>query len=644
MSRIVRKYFHLSNEITLILILVVATALRFYNFTEIPFTHDEFSALFRTYFSDFGDLIAYGVKVDGHPAGVQVFLYYWTKCFGEAEWVVKLPFMISGILAVFMIYKIGKLWYNETVGLISAAFLASLQYSVMYSQIARPYGSGIFLILAMVWFWSLIVKNEGNLIRNLILYVIFASLSTYNHYFSFLFAVIVAITGFFVIEKKLLLKYLIANICIAVLYIPHINIFIAHLRMGGVEGWLSKPDSSFFGNYLAYIFHFSYFSLGLIIALIVLGIALYEKKTFSFKKLIIFLTWFLLPMLIGYFYSVYGNAVLQYSVLIFSFPFLFFIFFGHLKNMNKYTNLIIVFCILSVNIITLIYGRNHYEIFYESSYKKIITDYVEFKDLHPDSPGIIESNQKITNYYLKHLNIDKDFIFIDKESSRSELVKLISGLTKNNDYLYLGCTSHIDPITVPLIMDSFSKIEMKNNYFAGTTYLFSKNGNMQLDIITEIDFSDIKAPNWDGIDANHIITDNQNNSLYSIKDYMEWSPSYSINFDELNISKYDFIDISLKAVSEESFNDVFLIASFDSNEKNIYYTASDFADFKATKTENNHTNIHLSLKLSDINLNYDNIIIKIYVWNKGKKYFQIDDFKIAIRAGNPIVYSLTNSI
>ncbi len=624
--------------------MVAATILRFHNFTEIPFTHDEFSALFRTYFNSFSNLIEYGVKVDGHPAGVQVFLYYWTKAFGETEWVVKLPFIISGILAVFMIYKIGKLWYNETVGLISAAFLASLQYSVMYSQIARPYGSGIFLILAMVWFWSLIVKNKGKFIKNTVLYVIFASLCTYNHYFSFLVAVIVSITGFFVIEKKLLLKYLIANICVILLYIPHINIFITHLNMGGVEGWLGKPDASFFGNYLAFIFHFSYYSLGLIIALIILGVSMHKKQTFSFKKFIMFFIWFSLPIFIGYYYSIYGNAVLQYSVLIFSFPFLFFIVFGHLKNLNKYINFIIVVCILSVNILTLIYERNHYEIFYESSFKKILTDHAEFKKAHPNNPSIIQSNRKITNYYIEHLDIDENFIFIDKELQRSELVKTISSLTENNDYLYLGCTSNIDPIAVPVIMDNFSKIETQNNFFAGTTYVFSKRGKMQQNIITEIDFSDINTDAWKGIDPSCITKDNKNNSLYIMRDYMEWSPSYSIDFDNIKISKYDFIDISLKAFSEDNFNDVLLIASFDSDDKNIYYTGSNFADFNTTQTENGHTNIHLSLKLSDINLNYENIIIKVYVWNRGKNNFLIDDFKISIREGNPIVYSLTNRL
>ena len=92
----------LSNRTILFLILLVAAALRFYNYFEIPYTHDEFSALFRTQFDSFSELIAKGVKIDGHPAGVHVFLYYWTKIFGYSEWIVKLPFTILSICSVYL--------------------------------------------------------------------------------------------------------------------------------------------------------------------------------------------------------------------------------------------------------------------------------------------------------------------------------------------------------------------------------------------------------------------------------------------------------------------------------------------------------------------------------------------------------------
>ncbi len=50
------------NELTLILILIVRALLRFYNYNDIPFTHDEFSALFRLNFNGFNELIEKGVK------------------------------------------------------------------------------------------------------------------------------------------------------------------------------------------------------------------------------------------------------------------------------------------------------------------------------------------------------------------------------------------------------------------------------------------------------------------------------------------------------------------------------------------------------------------------------------------------------
>ena len=163
----------LTNRGILFFILFVTIVLRFYNYTSISFTHDEFSALFRLDFPDFFTLIEKGVKVDGHPAGVHVFLYYWTALFGKSEWLVKLPFMLCGVLAVYVAFLIAKEWFNETVGLLVAAFLASSQYMIMYSQIARPYISGLFFTLLMVYYWSYLMKNPSEkFYKNGLLFVI----------------------------------------------------------------------------------------------------------------------------------------------------------------------------------------------------------------------------------------------------------------------------------------------------------------------------------------------------------------------------------------------------------------------------------------------------------------------------------------
>ena len=63
------------DHLLIFLILAIGALLRFYDYASIPFTHDELSALIRTRFGSFHELIRNGVMVDGHPAGVQVFLY-----------------------------------------------------------------------------------------------------------------------------------------------------------------------------------------------------------------------------------------------------------------------------------------------------------------------------------------------------------------------------------------------------------------------------------------------------------------------------------------------------------------------------------------------------------------------------------------
>ena len=317
----------------LLFILIIGALLRFYGFPHIPFTYDELSAWGRTGYSFFSDLINQGVRGDGHPALIQVFLNYWRKIFGDSEASFKLPFLIMGMCCIWLVFVIGKNWFNETVGIIAAAFVAVLQYTVEYSQIARPYISGLFFSLMMVYYWSKYVfahqdslgEKEANKNRkSLIAFGVFAVLCCYDHYFSLLFAIIVGISGFFFLPTKKWSDYSLAGIAVLLLFLPHFGITTDQFAIGGVGGWLAKPDHTFFGNYLSYMFDFSWWVKGVVIMLVLLSFIFISKDWKQKNKLrLLCLVWFLAPLLIGYFYSRYKNPVLQYSVLIFSFLSLF---------------------------------------------------------------------------------------------------------------------------------------------------------------------------------------------------------------------------------------------------------------------------------------------------------------------------------
>jgi len=126
---------------------------------------------------------------------------------------------------------------------------------------------------------------------------------------------------------------------------------------------------------------------------------------------------------------------------------------------------------------------------------------------------------------------------------------------------------------------------------------------------------------------------------------MEWSPTYTEELNNIILNENNFIDISVDALTKEDLDGVILVASLESNGKNIYWGGTHFNRFISSDSlKDNWRTFYHSIKLSDTHQNYDNIVLKTFIWNKDKKNFIIDDFKIQLRMGNPVVYGLVEKI
>jgi len=635
-------YIFQSNRLTLLLIITVAAVLRFWHYGLIPFTHDEFSALFRLSFDSFGELIEKGVKIDGHPAGVQVFLYYYTKLAGTAPWLVKLPFTLAGLYSIFLLYRIASRWFSETAALLSAAYMATIQIMVMYSQIARPYISGVFLILGMAWYWTLLVKEPGRRTWvHLLMFVLFGTLAAYNHHFSLLLAALIGFSGLFFIARPYLFRYILAGCMIFLLYLPHLRIFIYQLELGGVGGWLGKPENTFFLSYVRYLFNYSLYALFLAAALAVAAFILKERKGAERKVYLFFAAWFLLPFLIGFFYSKYVNAVLQFSVLIFSTPFLFLVLFGQIRNLGPKINLLLVSLIILVNTLTLVLERRHYELFYQSVYEAILTDRPVDEE-GKKTLALVDSDRKITSYYLEKDHIDSSFTWIDTLQQLSYLKAFLDREAADYDLLYLGSTSRMDPLVYSLILDYFPGLAWQKNYFAGTTALYNRDGETPLNPMFHLDFDSTPEDCWSVLDTGRICDSSTFDGRYSyrIDSALLYGPSCRFPLPRHLRNSRDFLEISLMVRSESVPDDVLLVASMESGGKQFFWMGSSFSSFYSSGVkEGDWVKVHLVLKLSDIYMNYPGIGVKIYVWNRGRKTFLIDRFEISERNGNPLIYS-----
>ena len=358
-----------SDNIILIFILLMASVLRFWKFWDLDFMHDELSALSRLDYDSLSDFYRLGVEVDGHPAVER----------SEKKWLFGLNALLPDDIKINYIkfmsddFNVGSVWFSKSTGLFSAAFISVIQYSIFYDTIIRPYGPGLLVSLLLLRLWGAIFFFKKYAWKNFIFFGICLAGLGYIHYFALLFGVLVSLLGLVWVKKEFLFKYILAGILGFLIYSPHLGIFFSQVGYGGLI-WLGEPDTVFIKNYFFYFFNYSV----LFCSLIVLGLFYFLRKDTRFKllaeakKKFVLIVLFLSPFLIGFFYSVWGMPVLQFSVLLFSFPCVLILFFSFWKVESEKVSFLIVLSIMTLGIYSLNSERNHFEVYFDQPVKSFI--------------------------------------------------------------------------------------------------------------------------------------------------------------------------------------------------------------------------------------------------------------------------------
>ena len=421
-----------------ILVVAVAAGLRFYDLFALPLTNDETSALMRLNAKSVSELLGTVVWNDGHPMLVQVFLWYWTKWFGTAVWVVKLPFLLCGLGSVILMIRIGIRLGAAWAGLLAAAMLATLQFPLMYSEIARPYAPGLLLSLwaFYVWLrWLEVCKTEVAGInlwaKPLILLSIAGYLGASNHYFNGLILALLFISGLITLPRNRWIRYLWPWLLGTALYMHQIGIFMHHLQVGS-PGWLQVPTWKSLFKHFMYCFGYSLWPIHAWLLGVLLGELIQKRKIKwlgfdqtqaglkgSFfvadgsdssekhqKRAINRVIWllYLAPLVIAYLYSVYRAPVFQDSVLLFSFGFgiLGFALWVDRRVLSLRLKAGLVVLTLLVNLYVLLVDRNHRELFNNQSYDAAVKTLKRWKVVDDVSRGDAMWVYGFESFFMKY--------------------------------------------------------------------------------------------------------------------------------------------------------------------------------------------------------------------------------------------------
>lgn len=225
-------------------IVILAFLLRIYNIDKEGLWGDEIFSVMaaRGTITEIVGTVNYG---DLHPPFYYIVLHFWMKLFGDSEFSLRFISATFGILSVYVIYRVGKLIFNEKIGLLSA-FLLSISYiGIRYAQEARSYSLLLLLILLSNYYFIAIIKDtrekEKRDIKHIVGYFICTILLLYTHYFG-IFYVIAQNLYYILIYRKDIRLWITVQFLMLLSFSFLVPIIIGKIGRG-VGSTRTKPDT-----------------------------------------------------------------------------------------------------------------------------------------------------------------------------------------------------------------------------------------------------------------------------------------------------------------------------------------------------------------------------------------------------------------
>ena len=433
------------NTLLLFLCLIFGLIIRSYNLGSHNLWFDEVITFVSAKY--FREINLY--KLSSFMSLLNHHLYYlllnlWTVYFGKSELALRSLSMIFGILSIPLIYKLGKLFFNERVGLISAFILSISPIHIWYSQEARGYSLSTFLVMSIVYFY--IAAVERNKLHLWIGFIVSSILAVYSNYFCFY---IIISTGALIFLKnyRYLLKRWLESFCfILIAFLPQLPNLLKQSISIEENFWIPRPHLSsivttlenFNVGYNATAgIHF--FTFILFSSLLLLGIQRWwqEKR----KELISLISFLFIPIIFTFLISQKMPIYLDRQLMLFS-PFYYIIVAAGLEKIELRVVKIIVYLSMLLAVLLCLHNyfsyriplsqRHHVGVYVKKPVKPA-ADYIDKRFAKGDIIGFSEPSSFALSYYIREL-INREKIEVFSFVIKSKLGPYWRGIGERERY------------------------------------------------------------------------------------------------------------------------------------------------------------------------------------------------------------------
>ena len=604
-------------------IAIATVTLRFWKLAEMPFSHDEFSALFRSRFADFNSLLELGVKTDTHPPGVQVLYWLIRQFWSEEALAYKLPFAIMGALSVWLFYQIGRHWMSLETASVSSAFLAVSQIAVMQSQQARPYSAGLFFCLLALW--AFIRFQQGNRKAWLLLVALSLSLGAYMHHFAALQGGLIFLIALLNSKPDQRKWVLVAGMLSLLIYLPNLSILQQQLKVGGIGTVLAAPDLHFLVQYFQFLGHYSvYFG-----ALLLVGIGMSLYGYFQLKppvKIVLSLAVLgLLPGIIGALYSIYRAPVLMERSLYFSLPFLVLLLCSGFSFYKQRISAILTMALLILGGLSLILERQHYLMTQQSGYRESLRLADNLNQEGWDTKNVfISGYEPSLEFETSELGLmNSPYTRLDHENEGEPFFKrLVQG---QPDQIALGRTMQFfypDPGYDALCY-------AKGLSLSDASYWF--NSDMRVYQSTGKDLSVYRLEFPENLDSWVYQSSSLQEGIYHMAEGSEWGPTIELDLSALLTHHNNELSAFAEIHTDNPAAEVELVSILSKGDRTVHYHSKSLES-------SGYPLLSLGLKLADIPENPAELKWKVFLWNRDQRALDVCRLELIILPGNPYQY------
>ena len=637
-----KKFIKENNEkALLLLILLVGAILRFYNIIGLSLSNDELSAIARVQLSGFLNFISNGICKDIHPSGIELFLYLWVKIFGTSVFMIRFPFVIAGTASIYFAYRIAARWFNKHTGLFVATAVCVLEFSILYSQLARPFGPAFLFTLLSVWYWTKLIFDGEIKRKDILVLALSMGAAAYCNYYAALFIIIIFISGFFFLNRSNTKAYLLSLVFALVFYIPNIFVIVSQFNNKAGVNWLTVPDGNWIYHHILFIFNKSvflfYFVLAIFIYTHIIGFTEIKLSKFHYLSA----AWFVIPFVFAFCYSIWIKPILENSILLFSFIFLIFFLFSFIREEKKKFNFYLILILLLSGCVSTIAEKKYYCTYHFGEFKDIAAKTIEWNNEIGEkniTQAININSPYYINYYLEKDRKPLPFVMY-KDEGREDL-RTLNEIVQNSKtpYFLYAWSSVVDPNeTGDIILAKYPYIVKQIDY----------NGMAAITLYSKYDSTHaIPQPKpvfylfngfehketWDK-DTSIVSTEKVWKGKYAVKldAKNEYGPTYAMRISRMTDQPFKRFYISLWAYATGKFKDAQIVAtlSFKDDENQVYekyfWLSSKFSYFIE---KDKWGQVFFSFNLPELMSRNDEL--KIYVWNPEKQPLYIDNFEMKL--------------